>query len=338
MNTILRHPLEWCKSLFTYLNQPINLFFAQNQKALAGPAAMHNMYVPTRSVPHSLGYDTMALGSLTSATPVRTSSVIESYGTFLPSTTVSSAATVKAVRQVKYIPLRYVTGIKKRRVSDQYSSIELAYQAVTKCFERSRYRPSDIDLVICCHIAKLDKQGGIAYYEPTAALEVHRHFGMTHAICFDINNACAGIFTAIYIADKMIRAGTLKRALICSGEHISPLCRTAQKEIDNLRDPRLACLTLGDAGAALILDASGNDKAGFKYTAIKTMAEHSTLCMASPTSHDHGGIIMHTQSGKITSVGRDESFRFLIDKMAKKLVAVTPSTKVIHHQVATRLP
>ena len=318
METISMRPLPWFKTLFRQVKIPPNLLFPWQTtgKILEAPVGL----------------------SLNSAKTIHPASYIESYGTFLPSTTVSAAATVKAVRKVKFIPLRYVTGIKRRRVSNKYSSLDLANRAVAKCFARSRYRPEDIDLIICCHIAKLDKEGKVASYEPTTAFEVRRQLGMTNAICFDLNNACAGTFTAIYIADKMIKEGTIRRALICSGEHISPLCHTAQQEIESISDPRLACLTLGDAGAAIILDASNGKRAGFQYSDIKTMAEHSKLCMAGPTRLDHGGIIMHTHSSKISRAGREESFKFTFEKISKKLIPIGADTKIIHHQIATRPP
>lgn len=266
------------------------------------------------------------------------SSYMESYGTFLPPSTQSSRAVAKAVHNVKFIPLRYVTGIKKRRVSKAYSSLDLAIQAADKCLKRSSYNVQDIDLVISCHIAKLDKDGKTASYEPSAAFEIKRHFGIDGARCFDINNACAGLFTGILVADKLIKSGVIRRALICSGEHISPLMETAQKEIANLKDSRLACLTLGDAGAAVLLDGTTDANIGLTFAGMKTLPEHSRLCLASPSTEDHGGVIMHTQSAQITRVGKEQSAQYVSSKVLAKAIAVSDTTKFIPHQVSVRVP
>ena len=68
------------------------------------------------------------------------------------------------------------------------------------------------------------------------------------AIVFDITNACAGMFTGMQIVDSFISAGLIRRGMVVSGEFITGITRTAQIEITEFLDPRLACLTVGDAG------------------------------------------------------------------------------------------
>ena len=265
-------------------------------------------------------------------------SYIESYGTYLPQTTVSSHKTAKAVTQVKFIPLRYVTGIKKRRVTSTLSAYDLAALAMEKCLSRSRYLPEDIDLIINCNICKSSADGKEIYYEPTTAMKLRHAFNLTNAICFDINNACAGMFTAIHIANHLIADGSIRRALIVSGERISHLTETAQREIRDLRDPRLACLTLGDAGAALLLDATSDPSYGIVHSTMKTLTEHSKLCVAFPTKESHGGIIMHTQSKKLTMAGRSESAKYLFEQTAQNKMQFCRNTLIITHQVSKGLP
>ena len=263
---------------------------------------------------------------------------IESYGTYLPRTTVSSHKTAKAVTKVKFIPLKYVTGIKKRRVTSTLSAFDLAALAVEKCLSRSRHLPEDIDLIINCNICKSSADGKEFYCEPTTAMKLRHAFNLTNAICFDLNNACAGMFTAIHIANHLIANGSIRRALIVSGERISHLAETAQREIKDLRDLRLACLTLGDAGAAILLDATSDPSCGIMHSAMKTLAEHSTLCMAFPTKESHGGIIMHTKSKKLTMAGRSESAKYLFEQAAQKKMNFCRKTLIITHQVSKGLP
>ena len=263
---------------------------------------------------------------------------IESYGTFLPPTTVSTSKTVKDVLKVKFIPLQYVTGIKKRRASNDFSAFDLAFRAVEKCLARSAYKPEDIDLIVCCNICKSSAGGKIVHYEPTTAIKMRQALGFKNAICFDLNNACAGMFTGIYIVNKLIGEGAIRRAIVFSGEHISHLATTAQREIENLRDPRLACLTLGDAGAAVLIDATTVKNQGILHFDMKTFAEHSDLCTAFCSKEAHGGIIMHTNSSKITRYGRDESVKLFSKMIKENIVPFDKKTLVITHQVSKRLP
>jgi 3-oxoacyl-[acyl-carrier-protein] synthase III len=57
------------------------------------------------------------------------------------------------------------------------------------------------------------------------------------------------MFTAIQIAQVYLASGRANCALVVSGEYITHLTKTAQQEIAGFKDERLACLTLGDAGA-----------------------------------------------------------------------------------------
>src|SRR5207248_1646484 len=95
--------------------------------------------------------------------------------------------------------------------------------------------------------------------------------------------------------------------LVVSGEHITHLVRTAQLEIENFRDPRLACLTLGDAGVALVLERSENGAAGFEPITLETLGQHSSLCIGKQTDRSHGGAVMLTESGLLSRVAIEDS-------------------------------
>src|SRR4029077_17661090 len=143
--------------------------------------------------------------------------------------------------------------------------------------------------------------------EPATALKLRHELGLSKALAFDVTNACAGIFTALVIVQSLLATGAIKNALVVSGEHITHLVRTAQLEIENFRDPRLACLTLGDAGVALVLERSRNGEAGFDAITLETLGEHSSLCIGKQTDRSHGGAIMLTESGMLARIAIEES-------------------------------
>jgi 3-oxoacyl-[acyl-carrier-protein] synthase III len=115
-------------------------------------------------------------------------------------------------------------------------------------------------------------------------------------MAFDIANACAGTFTAITVADAFLKTGAVRRALIVSGEYITHLTRTAQKEITDFLDPRIACLTLGDSGVAIVLERARGEGVGFQELDLYTLGKYSDLCIAKATDRPHGGAIMLTDS------------------------------------------
>ena len=219
---------------------------------------------------------------------------MESIGVYLPPKTVTTAEIVKGCSRRVLVPLQRLTGIESVQVAgeDEFG-FDLAVKAIDDCLAVSTYTPDDIDLVISCNISHFDAADEYSI-EPSRAARLRAKFGMNDALAFDITNACAGMFTGIYMADALIRSGAVQRALIVSGEYITHLTKTAQKEIKGLADLRLACLTLGDAGAAVIIDGATDAEAGFHALELFTMGQYSPLCIAKTTDQPHGGAIMTT--------------------------------------------
>lgn len=242
--------------------------------------------------------------------------LIESLGVYLPERAVSTEEIVASCKNAIRYPVERLTGIESRRMAGEHEfSIDLARHAISRCFDLSKYGPADIDLVICANISRYDKPGSVSF-EPSTAVQLKRDFGLDNALCFDVSNACAGMFTAIHIVDGFIKSGLAKRALVVSGEYISHLAETAQKELSDSKDDlRLACLTLGDSGAAVILEESPYEGIGFHDIEMFTLGKYSDLCVAQPTRHNHGGYIMNTQSVKMHHIGIPESVKFMASKL-----------------------
>uniref|UniRef100_UPI00389A2598 amino acid adenylation domain-containing protein n=1 Tax=Mycobacterium sp. HUMS_1102779 TaxID=3383487 RepID=UPI00389A2598 len=229
--------------------------------------------------------------------------VIESLGVYLPARAVSTETVMAECANEIRIPLERLTGIKNRRVAgeDEFS-IDLARKAAEDCLTRSSYRPEEIDLVIACNISRCDGPGHKFTFEPSTASRLRHQCGLVNALVFDISNACAGMFTGITVADAFLQTGLIRSALVVSGEYITHLTETAQKEIEGPMDPRLACLTLGDAGAAVVLERGPNNRVGFHDIDISTVSRYAKLCIAKATEGPHGGAIMTTDSVTQTAV------------------------------------
>jgi 3-oxoacyl-[acyl-carrier-protein] synthase III len=233
--------------------------------------------------------------------------LIESLGVYLPPRVVSTDEILRGCKVPLRFPLERVTGIQFRHMAgDDEFSVDLARHAILDCLTRSRYAPEDVDLVISCDTSH--STGFLEHSaEPSTALKLRHDFGLSHALAFDVTNACAGIFTALLIVQSLLETGAIRTALVVSGEHITHLVRTAQLEIENFRDPRLACLTLGDAGVALMLEASPQTSIGFATITLETLGQHSSLCIGKQTDRSHGGAIMLTESGELARIAIEES-------------------------------
>lgn len=260
---------------------------------------------------------------------------IESLGTYLPSKKVSTQDILRACNTQVLFPLEDFTGIKSRPMAEEGEySIDLAKKAIEDCLAHSTYHPADIDLLICANCARFDGPNSQFSFEPATSLKLKKYFGLDNALVFDITNACAGMFTAVYLVDSLLKSGLIRSAMVASGEYITDLTSTAQREIDQYMDPRLACLTLGDAGAAIILEKSPIAHVGFHEIDMYTLGRYSHYCIASPTNAEHGGPIMFTEMGKLTMLGIEQSVQHTLHLLKQLQRPLESFQHIIPHQTS----
>ncbi|GGO20785.1 3-oxoacyl-[acyl-carrier-protein] synthase III C-terminal domain-containing protein [Micromonospora parathelypteridis] len=269
------------------------------------------------------------------AAPAGTGSVIDSIGVALPDRVLTTREVLDGCRSRLALPLEQTTGIVSRRVAgdDEYA-LDLATRAAEDCISRSSIGFRDVDLLISASISRVDSPDR-STYEPAAATQLRHRLGCERAWAFDVTNACAGQFTGIYFADALIRAGEIDTALIVSGEYISHLMRTAQLEIADELDARVACLTLGDAGAAVLLTRASDETEGFAHIGIRTVGRYHTLCVAGPTDQPHGGVIMKTDMMGLAAAGIREMVAHT--QQALDVMGLSPMDfdRFIPHQTST---
>ena len=234
--------------------------------------------------------------------------IIESLGTYLPPRVVTSEEIIQGCSIPLRFPLARLTGIKTRRMAGETEfSLDIAKKAVADCLANSKYNPEDIDLIVCGNISRCNTPGLQFMFEPNTAIQIQQHFGFTNAIALDVSNACTGLFTAAYVIDSFIKAGLIRRGIAVSGEYISHLVLTAQREIESFMDSRLACLTVGDAGAAFIMERSPNKKVGFHEFEMYSLGRYSEACIGKATEREHGGGIMYTDAVTVSAVNMKQA-------------------------------
>jgi 3-oxoacyl-[acyl-carrier-protein] synthase III len=258
--------------------------------------------------------------------------VIESIGIYLPPDSVSTSEILKGCKNQIHFPLEKITGIKTRPMAGQHEfSIDLAKKAISDCMERSKYHPKDIDLFVCCNISRYDGLNYISF-EPNTSVKLRKYFGFGNALAFDMANACAGMFTGIYIAEALIKTGAIRVAMVASGEYITHLTKVAQREIENFMDPRLACLTLGDAGAAIILEEAGDHRIGFQKLDLQTFGRYSPYCVA--RTSEQGGMIMYTDSVNLTDVAIKSGAKHAVNTLQQTGWPYNSFQHLIMHQTS----
>ena len=233
----------------------------------------------------------------------RCNTIIESLGVYLPPKVVSTEDVLRGCKHKILFPLERLTGIQSRRMAGETEfSIDLARKAIEDCLANSKYNPEHVDLLICCNISRYDGPNFRVSFEPSTSIKLKKHFGFNNAMVFDITNACAGMWTGVMIVNAFLSLEIIQCGMVVSGEYITHLTRSAQNEIEGFMDPRLACLTLGDAGAAIILERAPNQMVGFHEIRMHTQGRYSPYCIAKVTDKEHGGAVMLTDAIKLTGV------------------------------------
>lgn len=218
---------------------------------------------------------------------------LESIGVHLPGRIQSTRELTSQVQYKALLDVERLTGIANRRVrGESEDSLTLAVSAAQECLKNSKYSAADLDVIIYAGIFKVLGRSRHVY-EPAMSALVRKELGSGAKLFFDVSNACTGMLTAVYILDSMIRTGVVKNGLIVSGEPNSVVVEQAKKEIDGRYDRQYASLTLGDAGAAAIMDASADAKEGISRAQFYTFAEFCDLCTVTPSEHN-AGWALHT--------------------------------------------
>ena len=260
---------------------------------------------------------------------------VAAAGRHLPDTRLTTDELMATTRHDTHIDLERLTGIHERRVSvGDEDSYTLAVKAARDCLAKAQRDGSSLDVVISCSITKL--RGGLTQWlEPTMSGAVARAIGAPNAMTFDVSNACAGMLTGVTILNNWIRQGIVENGLVVSGEYISQLGLNAARHIRTIMSKELACLTLGDAGAALLLERADAGSGAISLAGFTTIADHSRLCLAYPKGRDPGAR-MFTDSRAIQRVAISDTPVLLHEVLEAAGIAIHDIDHVITHQTSAR--
>ncbi len=156
------------------------------------------------------------------------------------------------------------TGIKERRIAEKDAATsDLCKVACERAMEMAGVKPDDIDLLILATITP-------DTHCPAGANWLEAKLKCGNAVSFDITAACSGFIFALHVADKLIKTGSNKMALVVAGEIMSRVVNWQERE---------SCILWGDgAGAAVITET--NDGAEILSTHIHTDGKNGdTLLM-----------------------------------------------------------
>jgi 3-oxoacyl-[acyl-carrier-protein] synthase-3 len=258
----------------------------------------------------------------------------ESLGVYLPEAKLTMEDLLRRCRRRPRWDLERITGIRERRVAQGEFAVDLAVKAAKRALAMSRHRAEDLDVIVCTSISKHHAPDAYAI-EPATALLVRRAVGANRALTFDVVNACAGMLNGLLVLQGLIRSGQARCGMVVSGEQNMPLAETAAREIGHSFDGQLAALTLGDCGAAVIVDASSDPGVGVHWLDLVTGAKHNHFCYSRPSRKGRGGVLM-TKARGLQRKGAEHFPFYLKQALDGTGWSVDDLHHVIPHQVSVR--
>lgn len=152
------------------------------------------------------------------------------------------------------------TGIKKRHiVSDEQTTTDLAFLAAEKAIEAAGINNDDIDLIIVATTTPT------RIFPSTASL-VQEKLNISGCPAFDIQAVCTGFVYGLTVADKFIKSGTVKNALVIGAESLSRIVDWTDRN---------TCVLFGDGAGAVVLQAS--EEQGILSTHIHCDGKYNEL-------------------------------------------------------------
>ena len=167
---------------------------------------------------------------------------IAGTGSYLPDKVLTNADLAQFVdTSDEWIAAR--TGIRERHVAAEGETTgDLAFHAATRALEAAGVQASELDLIV------LGTTTPDLIFPSTACLLQHR-LGANGCPAFDVNAACSGFIYALTVADKFIRSGAAKTALVVGAETLTRMLDWSD---------RGTCVLFGDGAGAVVLKADGD--------------------------------------------------------------------------------
>jgi 3-oxoacyl-[acyl-carrier-protein] synthase-3 len=218
------------------------------------------------------------------------------------------------------------TGIAKRHIAaDNETTCDLAEQAARKAIAAAGIDAGDIDLII------IGTTTPDVIFPSTACL-LQQRLGIHGCPAFDVQAVCTGFIYALDIADKFIRTGAAKTALVVGAETLSRILDWTD---------RSTCVLFGDGAGAVILQAS--PEPGIMSSHLHADGEYNELLNVpagisrDPARMKDGGAYIQMQGNEVFKVAVNTLGRIVDETLEANHLAKEDIDWLVPHQANTRI-
>ncbi len=223
--------------------------------------------------------------------------------------------------------IRSRSGIEKRHFSEGENTSDIAAKAALDILKNGNINPLDIDLIIVATVSP-------DYTTPSTACLVQSKIGASHAVAFDLSAACSGFIFSVNVADKFIKTGVYRNALVIGAEVLS-------KHL-NFKD-RSTCVLFGDGAGGVFLEKAeeggilaeemGSDGGrGMSLTCAEKKASH--IFNSAQAAEDN---FLHMDGRAIFDFATRQTPKCILHLLEKSGVSIEQLKYVIPHQANARI-
>lgn len=190
------------------------------------------------------------------------------------------------------------TGIKKRHIAAEgETTCDLAEKASLSAIEAAGIDITDIDLIIVATTTP-DR------IFPSTACLLQERLDIHGCAAFDVQAVCTGFVYALSVAEKFIKTGEAKTALVVGAETLS--------RIINWKD-RSTCVLFGDGAGAVILQES--EEPGILSTHLHADGSYKDLLTVPAGISEHPELVMQGKA-KVVMLG-NEVFKMAVNTLGR---------------------
>jgi len=218
------------------------------------------------------------------------------------------------------------TGIHKRHIAAENEiTCDLAEHAARLAMEAASVTADEIDLIIVATTTP-------DLIFPSTACLLQERLGVSGTAAFDVQAVCTGFIYALSIADKFIKTGAAKKALVVGAETLSNIIDWTDRD---------TCVLFGDGAGAVVLEVS--DQPGIISTFLHADGQHKDLLrVPAGISTDYasvkdGNAFIEMQGNEVFKMAVNTLGRIVDETLAANNLDKHDIDWLIPHQANTRI-
>jgi 3-oxoacyl-[acyl-carrier-protein] synthase-3 len=246
-------------------------------------------------------------------------------GSYLPEKVVTNADLEK-ILDTSDEWIRERTGICERRIAhEDETSSDMAEGAAQQAMEAAGVDPQEIGLLVVGTTTP-------DLIFPSTACLLQARLSLPDCGAMDVNAACSGFMYALSVADKYIRCGDVKKALVIGVDKLTSMVDW---------NDRGTAVLFGDGAGAVVLEAS--DEPGIFSTHIHAAGRHSDLLGVDVgvsrgfKAEKKGGVLIKMKGNEVFKVAVRTLGRIVDETLAHNKMEKSDIDWLIPHQANYRI-